>query len=235
VSRRGQVEEFYALLDEVADRCGGPRTLGDCHGRMGWPRRGVYFFFEPGEAREDGTRPRVVRVGTHGLRPSSSTLWRRLSQHRGHTAGRSPGGGNHRGSVFRLHVGEALLAGGSYPSVISETWGRGSTAAPEVRVLERPLERDVSSYIRPMQILWIAVDDPPDAASERGVIERGAISLLSNYARSPIDPPSPAWLGRRAARSTIRESGLWNVNHVRDVASDQLMDTLRKNLDKSNR
>jgi len=53
----------------------------------------------------DGNR--VVRVGTHGLKTgSTSTLWGRVHQHRD----TREGGGNHRGSVFRLHVGQALAA-----------------------------------------------------------------------------------------------------------------------------
>src|SRR3954447_21389328 len=100
------LDQFYLLLRELADRYGGYRTLASCNGRMRWPERGVYFFFEPEEKRDDGDL-RVVRVGTHALTSSSSTtLWNRLSQHRGHVGGSRPGGGNHRGSVFRLHVGE---------------------------------------------------------------------------------------------------------------------------------
>ena len=74
---------------------------------MSWPRRGVYFFFENGEPRSGtGAGPRVVRVGAHGLKNGArSTLWGRLSQHRG--SSRS-GLGNHRGSIFRLLVGVAL-------------------------------------------------------------------------------------------------------------------------------
>ena len=63
---------------------GGPRRLADSHGSDGWPRHGVYFFYEPGETRADGT-DRVVRVGTHALTATSqATLWGRLRQHRGH-------------------------------------------------------------------------------------------------------------------------------------------------------
>lgn len=218
--RGAQLEELYSLLDAVAIGCGGPRTLDECHGRMGWPRRGVYFFFEPGELRAGLSTPRVVRVGTHGLRPSNSTLWGRLSQHRGTGGGRFAGGGNHRGSIFRLHVGEALLASREYPPEISQTWGRGSSAPLEVRALEYPLERDVSIYIRAMPFLWVEVDDAPGPASERGLIERGAIAVLSNCVRPILDHPSPTWLGHRSAREAIRDSGLWNVNHVRDAAPD---------------
>ena len=91
------------------ERVGGARTLGACSGRLGLPRRGVYFFMEDGEVRSDsGTGPRIVRVGTHALTEGSGTkLWSRLSQHRGPT---KSGGGNHRGSIFRLIVGTSVMA-----------------------------------------------------------------------------------------------------------------------------
>ena len=74
---------------------------------MNWPNLGIYFFCEAGEARSrSGAGLRVVRVGTHGLKAGSrSTLWKRLSQHRGRAR---DSGGNHRGSIFRLVVGMAL-------------------------------------------------------------------------------------------------------------------------------
>ena len=76
---------FYVLLDHIKERAGGCRTLTTCDGRMTWPQRGVYFFFEEGEERsESGGGSRVVRVGTHALKPGSGTsLWNRLSQHPG--------------------------------------------------------------------------------------------------------------------------------------------------------
>ncbi len=100
--------EFYRLLAELAGLAGGARRLRDC--RAGdCPAGGVYFFFEDGEVRGDGSS-RVVRVGTHALTATSkATLWGRLRQHRGHLAGRDPGSGNHRASVFRRHVGAALI------------------------------------------------------------------------------------------------------------------------------
>src|SRR5690606_40752004 len=83
---------FYDLLLQLDERIGGSRTLADCSGRLDWPRRGVYFFSEPGEMRSDsGSGLRVVRVGTHALTGTSrTTLWNRLSQHRG--SSRSGGG-----------------------------------------------------------------------------------------------------------------------------------------------
>ena len=60
----------------------------------------------------------------------------------------------------------------------------------------------------------------PSAASGRGVIEAGAIALLSNLDRPAVDLPSPTWLGHSSTRAAIRGSGLWNVNHVAEPASD---------------
>jgi hypothetical protein len=118
--RREHLVRFYALLDDLERRIGGQRALGDCSGRMDWPRRGVYFFREAGELRSDtGHGPRIVRVGTHALTSGSSTkLWTRLSQHLGKS---NTGGGNHRGSIFRLIVGTALMA---RDDVTVATWGR---------------------------------------------------------------------------------------------------------------
>jgi hypothetical protein len=101
MDRHADLRRLYAALDALEGCIDGKHTLAECHGRMVWPPLGVYFFFEASELRsETGTGPRVVRVGTHGLKAGSGTsLWRRLSQHRGIT---STGGGNHRGSIFRL-------------------------------------------------------------------------------------------------------------------------------------
>jgi hypothetical protein len=81
VNRQGDILRFYGLLDRLATRLGGPLRLSGCHGRMNWPQRGVYFFYEEGETRSaTGAGDRIVRVGTHALKEGSATLlWNRLS------------------------------------------------------------------------------------------------------------------------------------------------------------
>jgi hypothetical protein len=213
---------FYELLSTLENRIGGARLLGQCHGRMPWPARGVYFFREPGQERSDsGSGPRIVRVGTHALTSgSSTTLWNRLSQHRGQQAS---GGGNHRGSIFRLLVGSTLPEAATV-----STWGVGSNASREVRGLEHALERDVSSLIGAMSVLWLAVDDAPGPDSLRGYIERNSIGLLSNLAKDALDRPSPAWRGHRCVRgkALVRDSGLWNQNHVEQGHNAGFLDVL---------
>ena len=222
VSRLADVQRFYEILSALRASVG-ERRLRDCDGLMPWPLGGVYFFFEDGEERSaSGTGPRVVRVGTHGLtRRSSSTLWSRLSQHRG-VAG--SGGGNHRGSIFRLLVGEALLR---KQRAEHSSWGRkeslGAAASyldlsrEAVQEQEAPIERQVSQVIGAMPITWLRVEDPPGLGSERGYVERNSIALLSNAGRDAVDLPSADWLGLHSGREAVRSSGLWNSNHVGEV------------------
>jgi len=217
-ARLRHIRRFYEMLEELEASVGGKRTLADAHGRMDWPERGVYFFFEPGEERTtSGSGLRVVRVGTHALKAGSrTTLWRRLRTHRGTVGGSNPGGGNQRASVFRLHVGTALIRRDHWPETVAGNWGVGSSADKWIRERERPLERAVSQHIRSMPFLWVSVEDEPGPASLRGYIERNAIALLSNYNSQhvPVDPPSAVWLGHWATSEPIRRSGLWNANHV---------------------
>jgi hypothetical protein len=190
---------------------------------MTWPKRGVYFFFEQGEMRGNSTSDqRVVRVGTHALTATSqTTLWNRLSQHRGTVTSK---GGNHRGSIFRLLIGAALLARDGMNNCTS--WGQGNSADAETRKSERTIEALVSNYVGAMPFLWLAVDEPIGADTGRGYIERNSITLLSDFGKPPIDPPSLNWLGRHCPRARVQQSGLWNQNHVEEEYDPSFLDTL---------
>jgi hypothetical protein len=209
-NRRDDLSRFYSITDRLEQKIGGAPTLADCSGRMVWPQRGVYFFREGGESRSDtGDGPRIVRVGTHALKSGSGTkLWTRLSQHKGQSG---TGGGNHRGSIFRLLVGTALIArhGHDFP-----TWDVGNTAKADVRKGELALEQEVSRTIGSMPFIWLAIGDEAGPESLRGYIERNAIALLSNYEKPALDAPSENWLGRHCDRELVRQSGIWNQNHV---------------------
>lgn len=229
---------FYELLDRLATRVGGPRLLQNCRARMDWPPRGVYFFYESGEAWSGtGRGYRVVRVGTHGLTDGSrSTLWGRLSQHRG--SARS-GRGNHRGSIFRLLVGIALAK--RINIQLPESWGVAGSVGEAVRRLnvdrvtineaEAGIETSVSEYIVRMPFLWLHLNDAPGPDSKRGLIERNAIALLSGYRCSAADGPSAKWLGHHSDRERVRLSGLWNNNHVDETYDPWFLDVMESWID----
>jgi hypothetical protein len=223
-ARLEHLKRFYSILDALEHNIGGAKTLAACKGRMNWPKRGVYFFREPGEMRSDtGTGPSIVRVGTHALKAGGSTiLWGRLSTHRGQVRS---GGGNHRGSIFRLIVGTALIGrdGHEFP-----TWGEGISAAKEITTAEVKLECAVSEVIGKMPFLWLSITDEPGPESLRGKIERNSIALLSNFQKTPLDPASPHWLGHHCDRERVRASGLWNQNHVDENYDLEFLDDLER-------
>ena len=202
---------------------------------MNWPARGLYFLYEAGESRS-GAGPRIVRVGTHGLKTGSrSTLWGRLSQHRGTVRS---GGGNHRGSIFRLLVGIALARREGIG--LPPSWGVGSDPGAaakrlgmdraSVKCAEADLEAHVSRYIGAMPFLWLDVGDAPGPASERGVVERNAIALLSGYREPAPDTPTPDWLGHFSNRERVRRSGLWNSNHVDEAYDPSFLDAMERRI-----
>lgn len=178
------------------------------------PERGVYFFLDPTTSNERD-QWRICRVGTHAVSlGSKSTLRARLRAH----LGTRSGSGNHRGSIFRLHVGNALLRRDQREIA---TWGVGSVAPPALRssdVLreaEAQHEQQVSEYIGQLPVLWVAVPDEASPASERSIIERNTIALLSQDAQHSAMPVN-GWLGEHSPRREIRESRLWNLNYVED-------------------
>lgn len=208
-TRQNLLVQLYDLLNGLERR-----TLNECSGRQSWPNRGVYFFFDPSQSRQDtGSGQRLVRVGTHALKSGSkTTLWKRLSQHKG-TA--KSGGGNHRGSIFRLLVGDALIRS---QNLECATWGVGNTASKDVRSAERDLEREVSKYICELPFVCVSIPDDSEPSSLRGVIERNSIALLSNSVNEPLDPLGKQWLGYESSRERVRQSELWNQNHVNEQA-----------------
>lgn len=203
--RLQDLRSLYELLERLSKRIGGPRKLAECSWSTGWPDYGVYFFFEDGENRSNsGQGPRVVRVGTHAIKSTSKNmLWDRLSNHRGHVHGP---GGNHWSSIFRHHVGDALIEKYQLKSACPTWNGELRDAA-----LEREVEEMVSKTIRAMPFIWLEVGDGAGGSRTRDCVERNAIALLSNLNRPALDPPSPHWLGRFCKYSDkVKPSGLWN-------------------------
>ncbi len=198
--------------------------------RGGWTGRyaGSTSFLRMGKCASSRTAgrawyasaPMTLKAG------SRATLWKRLSQHKG--MARS-GGGNHRGSIFRLIVGTTLL---NRDGLASESWDNRQLTAPrQVRLAEQNVERMVSAEIGAMPFLWLDVSDDAGAESERGIIERGSIALLSNWQKEPIDPPSDSWLGSHCNRERVRVSGLWNSNHVDEIYDPQFLDVLERRVE----
>lgn len=196
-----QVDGIYALLQQL------PR-FDYLSPKDQFPDDGIYLFFEEGEtvSWRNQQVPRLVRVGTHnkdGRFPS------RIRQHYGHVNSLR---GNKNGSVFRKHVGSALLRKSDLQDPRLEQWlGQRGGSFPEV-------EEEVSQTLREnFTFSCVCVDE----AADRLALERGLIALLAQY--SPWKP-SENWLGLHAANKKIRECGLWNVQRTtsQPISSNEL-------------
>ena len=198
--RQRDTERFYDLMARLEERVGPKRKLSECHWNMGWPRRGVYFFFEEAETRSNPNgRLRVVRVGTHAVTAKSkSRFWNRLYEHK-QDGGRS---------VFRDHVNRALRE-------------RAPTGA------EHNHTRCISSYIGQMPFLWVNVDGE-HSHRLRTRFEGNAIALLSNWRGNGVDAPSDRWLGKHSQKEEIKQSGLWNVQHTKGDYDESFLDDLNE-------
>ena len=173
------------------------------------PKRGVYIFLDQREPNFLGVKPRIVRIGTHAVSfGSKATLRGRLRNHLGPASEI----GNHRGSIFRLHVGRAMLeANAGHANLPS--WGEGQDAGPNIKALEAEHELAVSRYLQELEVVLIEIDDEPGKDSLRARVEAQLIALCSEAMR-PIDSPTADWLGLKSVVAAIRQSGLWNIRGV---------------------
>jgi hypothetical protein len=215
MARREDLDGLYDLLDELRTALGGPRLLRESQRTAGFPRRGMYFFFEAGEFREDGHTPRVVRVGTHAISlRSKTTLWNRRPQHRGALGGSLPGGGNHR-DRSSVCTWELL----SYTDDLTNIPMRVQAGPEATTQIDPSSNLNTTSSVLlanafgAMPFTWVPVDDEPSSASDRGRIESNCIALLSNARKPPIDPPSDS-------RSLVCGTSTTSMKHMTLCSGD---------------
>ncbi|XXG32257.1 MAG: hypothetical protein WJ306_06850 [Ferrovum myxofaciens] len=231
ITIESDLKRFYASLARLQKDSNQGLLLSRLSEIKSLPHRGVYFFLEADELTSCG-RHRVTRVGTHAVSVGAkSTLQGRLRTH----LGTKSGSGNHRGSIFRLHIGMALQ---HRDHLDLPYWGKGSTKPvelkrnPAVMLAEAEHEQKVSNIIGGMSILWVSVNDDPGPESLRTYIERNAIALLSNN-YSPIEVGSSEWLGTYSPRAEIRGCRLWNINHTKELYDSAFFDKFERAIDET--
>lgn len=221
-SRSNDLRTMYEEFGRLAQGIGKLHSLHECRSIKNIPNKGIYIFFEDNEKRFINKETlRVVRVGTHGVsKNAKSTLWGRMRTH----LGTSDGGGSHRSSIMRLHIGRAILAR-DRPNAPHKSWGVGQSANKETLQREKDLEAAVSAYISRMRVLWINVPDDPGPESDRAFLEQNLIGLLAGHG-GPVDVGASKWLGFWSPHPSIQRSHLWNVDYTEKPYRPDFLSTL---------
>lgn len=207
--RTKMLKATYAILDRLRDSPA-YRPFEMCKGSDDWPNAGVYVYYDPAQKRVlEPPHPKIVRIGTHGVSDGSiSTLWQRLKAHKGDLNGL----GNHRTSIFRLHIGTALIAANRLQC---PSWGSTARPSPDELEAEKEIERAVSEYIGRLHISVLPIIDEASKRSDRAYVEQNLIAIMSGLP-CPIECASESWLGYRCENPAVVRSSLWNVNHTEE-------------------
>lgn len=172
------------------------------------PSNGIYLLFERGEKGHGGLR--IVRVGTH---TGEGQLLSRLGEHFLTE--------NKDRSIFRKNIGRAMLARDDDPFHalweidLTDKKSRALHSASVDLDYQARIESAVSDYIR--RSCSFAVVEMAEK-KERLALESRLISTISLCEKCR---PSPGWLGLHAPNQKIRESGLWQVQHLDKTPAGQ--------------
>lgn len=233
--RHKTLQSFYSELGTLAEQTGGPFYLNDCDGHQNWPTRGIYVFFSPDTdpAIDPVQEWHISRIGTVGdSAGSSSSLWERLRQHRGNVSGKyGEGGGNHRGSIMRKHIGRAIIENEGLHDAHPH-WGTAHRNLPDdidtesLREQEHSLEQRVSDYIRSLPFVVIDIPGEPGPDCDRVRIEKNLIALVSHARRTRPRLMRDGWIGHASPKPEIHKTGLWNIHHVSAMFTNSIVGEL---------
>ena len=233
MSRLEDLRRFYGLLDELESHLGGKRQLASLGEFRGWPQRGVYFFFEPGEVRQDlGTGPRAAASGharfgcwravddqAAAARPASGNerRWRQSSRVNLQAPGRPGIAGEGRLALLSLWALKAIRPKSLALGVERVALGpsRGSRGAGGLRVYR-------------LAIVPLARDRGRTGAREHAQVRRTQrYRLVEQPWTRSTGRTVDSWLGLLLNRRRVQRSGLWNQHHVEEGHEPGFLAALR--------
>ncbi|MGI6549542.1 MAG: hypothetical protein ACOX4Q_10970 [Syntrophomonadales bacterium] len=162
------------------------------------PANGICLFFEAGETcvLNDRQVDRIVHIGAN---QRNGRLPGRIQDHYGRV---NSLGGNKNASIFRKHIGGALLNRADPHDTRIEDWIK----------LEGPTLADVEEWVsRKLRDRFSFICLPLESTEERQSLKKGLIALMAQH---PLGHPSERWLGHYALNPDISSSGLWNTQHI---------------------
>jgi hypothetical protein len=165
------------------------------------PYNGIYVQFEKGEKFNQNDR--IVRVGTHN---GVNQLHSRLFQHFTNE--------NQRRSIFRKNIGRCFLNKEKNPYL--KFWNLELTSKAEKEKnmhlvdleLEKEIEKRISVYVQ--SNFSFAVFEV-ETEEKRIFWESKLISTLAFQSK-----PSNEWLGNYSTKEKIKQSGLWQIQCLKN-------------------
>jgi hypothetical protein len=156
--------------------------------------KGIYIMFEKGEMYKG--KPRIVRVGTHGINEDNERLYDRLKYHYK---------GTKDVSIMRKNIGIALLNKENNP--YSDIWRKDTYNKENKKYVKREeqkyIEKRVSEYIQ-TKITFVIINI--ETLQERKRYEEAIIvSLVANKDFKSSDQ----WLGKYHHENIISDNGMW--------------------------
>ncbi len=180
------------------------------------PKNGLYVLFEQGEQGHGGDR--IVRIGTH---TGDNQLPSRMEQHFLRQ--------NKDRSIFRKHIGRALLAQTNDPYL--ELWEKDLTPRTAREQWESSIDKEyqqqvedkVSTHIQDNMSFVVL---PIPKKQDRLYWEK---KLIATVAQCPYCRASSLWLGNASPKVEIRWGGLWLVQHLKaDPLTDEELALLQQ-------
>ncbi len=182
------------------------------------PRDAVYFFYEHGEDwGHGGTKPRVVRVGTH----RKGNFQSRMRDHYVNDAriaamSRNKPKPSDR-SIFRKNIGRAIIArdGLEYAKVweidFTSKSNRNRFSQRRDISVEQGIEKKVTEELQArFSFRFIPVRSGDSAIGKNGLES----PLIATFARCGKCKASAEWLGNNSPVAKVTNSGLWLSQHL---------------------
>jgi hypothetical protein len=201
------------------------------------PLNAIYFFYENGEdSTHKGIKQRIVRIGTH----KHNNFRSRISKHylliepyiemaltKAKPADRS---------IFRKHIGRVLLNKANDPYL--KIWNKKFTSAKIIAIYghlrdiqkEQVLEEQITEILRGnFSFRFVVIEDDKKRIGSEGLENR----LIGTVSNCKVCQASQNWLGSFSPEPKIRESGLWQVQHlygkeIDDSDRDVILESLQE-------
>lgn len=183
------------------------------------PRNGIYFFYENGETWGHGERKsRIVRVGTS----KDGNFRSRISEHFLFDESKMSFDANrpapHDRSIFRKNIGRALL--NQRRDKYLQIWEIDFTSHKQrmnfghLRDMkkEKEIEQEISRILRfNFSFRFIELEGQTKRMGATGLES----ALIGSLSHCDLCEPSTTWLGNNSPIKEIRESGLWQFQHLK--------------------